>query len=83
MSRLRPLQLDPQLSDPQATINEVRKKGGEHTLIYIYINRTGVERVENFKFLRVTITNNLSWTSHVDAMVKKAQHFFYRWLRKF
>eukprot|EP00061_Rhincodon_typus_P007823 g29897.t1 len=31
------------------------------------------------------VTDNLSWTSHVDAVVNKApQHlFFLRWLRKF
>eukprot|EP00061_Rhincodon_typus_P013055 g39189.t1 len=41
--------------------------------------------VKSIKFLGVTITNDLSWTSHVDATVKKAQqHFsFLRLLRKF
>eukprot|EP00061_Rhincodon_typus_P000981 g13356.t1 len=60
-----------------------RKKGGEHTSIYS--NGTEVERVKSIKFLRVTITNNLSWISHVDATVKKAQQhlFFLRQLRKF
>eukprot|EP00061_Rhincodon_typus_P004534 g22828.t1 len=60
-----------------------KKKGGDHTPIYI--NGTEVERVESIKFLGVTITDNLSWTYHVDAMVKKAQQclFFLRWLRKF
>eukprot|EP00061_Rhincodon_typus_P005989 g26152.t1 len=62
-------------------IIDFRKKGREHAPIY----GTEVERVESIKFLRVTITDNLSWTSHVDAMVKKAQQhlFFLRWLRKF
>eukprot|EP00061_Rhincodon_typus_P008230 g30658.t1 len=60
----------------------LRKKGGEHAPIYI--NGTQVERVESVKFLRVTITDNLSWTSHVDVTVKKAQqHLFFRRLRKF
>eukprot|EP00061_Rhincodon_typus_P015031 g42480.t1 len=92
-SWLHPLQLDPQLSDPQPTISEdskskeliidFRKKGGEHAPICN--NGAEVERVESIKFLRVTITNNLSWTSHVGATVKKAQQhlFFLRWLRKF
>eukprot|EP00061_Rhincodon_typus_P011236 g36108.t1 len=55
-----------------------RKKGGEHTPIYI--NGIEVERVKSIKFLRVTITDNLSWTSHVDVIVKKAQRrlFFLR-----
>eukprot|EP00061_Rhincodon_typus_P013714 g40257.t1 len=39
------------------------KKGGEH--VPIYINRAEVERFESVKFLVVTITNNLSWASHV------------------
>eukprot|EP00061_Rhincodon_typus_P002227 g16944.t1 len=60
-----------------------RKKGGKHTPIYI--NGTEVERVNSTKFLGVMITDNLSWTSHVDAIVKKAQQrlFFLRLLRKF
>eukprot|EP00061_Rhincodon_typus_P013268 g39537.t1 len=59
------------------------KKEGEHSPIYI--NGTDVERVNSIKFLRVIITDNLSWTSHVDATVKKAQQrlFFLRQLRKF
>eukprot|EP00061_Rhincodon_typus_P003049 g19157.t1 len=58
------------------------QKGGEHTPIYI--NRTKVERVKSIKFLGVTITDNLSWTSHVDVTAMKAQHlFFLRQLRKF
>eukprot|EP00061_Rhincodon_typus_P010541 g34907.t1 len=54
-----------------------RKKGGEHAPIYI--NRPEVESVE---FLGVIITDNLSWTSQVDATVKNAQYCFY-FLRKF
>eukprot|EP00061_Rhincodon_typus_P013272 g39541.t1 len=52
-----------------------RKKGGEHTPICI--NGTEVERAESIKFLRMTITDNLT--------VKKAQQrlFFLRWLREF
>eukprot|EP00061_Rhincodon_typus_P002366 g17348.t1 len=62
---------------------DFRKKGGEHAPIYI--NGTETERVKSIKFLRVMITDNLFWTSHVDAMVKKAQLrlFFLRHLRKF
>eukprot|EP00061_Rhincodon_typus_P015015 g42454.t1 len=64
-------------------ISKNEKKGGQHALIYI--NGTEVKRVESVKFLRVTITDNLSWTSHVDVTVKKAQQhlFFLRQLRKF
>eukprot|EP00061_Rhincodon_typus_P014696 g41893.t1 len=51
----------------------------------INISGAEVEKVDNVKFLGMTITNNLSWTTHVDAMVNKAQqHLFYlRRLRKF
>eukprot|EP00061_Rhincodon_typus_P011555 g36656.t1 len=64
-------------------IIDFRKKGGEQAPIYI--NDVEVERVESIKFLRVSITDNLSWTSHVDVTVKKAQQllFFLMWLRKF
>eukprot|EP00061_Rhincodon_typus_P006989 g28207.t1 len=60
-----------------------RKKGGEHTPIYS--NRTEIDRVEGIKFLGVTTIDNLSWTSHVDATVRKAQQhlFFLRQFRKF
>eukprot|EP00061_Rhincodon_typus_P008387 g30945.t1 len=60
-----------------------RKKGGEHASIYI--KRTEVERVECIKFLREMITDNLSWTSHINVTVKKAQRclFFLTQLRKF
>eukprot|EP00061_Rhincodon_typus_P005793 g25738.t1 len=64
-------------------IIDFRKKGREHA--FNYINGTEVERVMSIKFLRMTITSDLSWTSHVDATLKKAQQhfFFFRWLRKF
>eukprot|EP00061_Rhincodon_typus_P012432 g38165.t1 len=59
------------------------KKRGEHAPIYI--NGAKVESVESVKFLGVTITaDNLPLTSHVDAMVRKAQQrLFIRQLRKF
>eukprot|EP00061_Rhincodon_typus_P003417 g20035.t1 len=56
-----------------------RKKGGEHAPTYI--NGTEVETVKSIKFLGVTITNDLSWTSHIDVTVKKAQQ--HRFVRKF
>eukprot|EP00061_Rhincodon_typus_P003708 g20771.t1 len=63
-------------------IIDFRKKGEEYAPIFI--NGTEVERVKSTKFLGVTNTDDLSWTYHVDATVKKAQrHFFLRQLRKF
>ncbi|XP_048449038.1 voltage-dependent L-type calcium channel subunit beta-2-like [Rhincodon typus] len=52
-------------------IIDFRKKGGQHSPINI--NGGEFEQDESIKFLGVTITDNLSWTSHVDATVKKAQ----------
>eukprot|EP00061_Rhincodon_typus_P014133 g40971.t1 len=64
-------------------IIDFRKKGGEHPPIYI--NGAEFQWVLSVKFLGVTITDDLSWTSHVDATAKKAQQhlFFLRQLRKF
>eukprot|EP00061_Rhincodon_typus_P004898 g23690.t1 len=64
-------------------IIDFRKKGGEHAPICI--NGAEVEREDSIKFLGVTITDNLSWISHKDAMVRKAQQYFFflRQLRKF
>eukprot|EP00061_Rhincodon_typus_P005866 g25891.t1 len=53
------------VSKTKELIIDVRNKGGRH------INGAYVERVESVKFLGVTITDNLSWTSHVDVTVKK------------
>eukprot|EP00061_Rhincodon_typus_P014908 g42285.t1 len=62
-------------------IIDLRKKRREH----IYINGIEAERVESTKFQGVVITNNLSWTGHVVATVRKTKQrlFFLRWLRKF
>ncbi len=57
----------------------------EHTPITI--DKTPVERVNSFKFLGVHITNHqdLTWSTHTDAVLKKAHQrlFFLRRLRKF
>eukprot|EP00061_Rhincodon_typus_P008497 g31150.t1 len=45
------------VSKTEELITDFRKKGGEHTPIYI--NRTEVERVESVKFLGVMINNTL------------------------
>ncbi len=51
----------------------------------ITINKTPVERVNSFKFLGVHITEDLTWSAHTDAVLKKAHQrlFFLRRLRKF
>ena len=64
-------------------IIDFRKTRGEHSPIFI--DGTEVERVKSIKFLGVTIADDLSWSLHADAVVKKAQQrlFFLRQLRKF
>eukprot|EP00061_Rhincodon_typus_P010710 g35214.t1 len=64
-------------------IIDSRKWSGWHAPACI--NGAEVEMVKSIKFLGVMITNNLSWTIHVDIMVKKVQQCLYilRRLRKF
>ncbi len=49
------------------------------------ISGTPVERVSSFKYLGVNISEDLSWTAHIQTQVKKARQRLYhlRQLRKF
>eukprot|EP00061_Rhincodon_typus_P006055 g26280.t1 len=58
---------------------DFRKNGGEHGPVYI--NGTEVERVKSIRFLRLTITDDLSWTSTVKEVQQRL--FFLRQHRKF
>ncbi len=62
---------------------DFRRQSREHTPIII--NKTPVERVNSFKFLGVHITEDLTWSAHTVAVLKKAHQrlFFLRRLRKF
>ncbi len=62
---------------------DYRRQSREHTPITI--DKTPVERVNSFKFLGVHITEDLRWSAHTDAVLKKAHQrlFFLRRLRKF
>ncbi len=62
---------------------DYRRQSREHTPITI--DKTPVERVSSFKFLSVHITEDLTWSAHTDAVLKKAHQrlFFLRQLRKF
>ncbi len=62
---------------------DFRRQSRVHTPITI--NKTPVERVNSFKFLGVHITEDLTWSAHTDAVLKKAHQrlFFLRRLRKF
>ncbi len=50
---------------------DYRRQSREHTPITI--NKTPVERVTSFKFLGVHITEDLTWSAHTNAVLKKAQ----------
>ncbi len=62
---------------------DYRRQSREHTPITI--KKTPVEWVNSFKFLSVHITEDLTWSAHTDAVLKKAHQrlFFLRRLRKF
>ena len=45
----------------------------------IHIDEIAEEKVENFKFLSVHITDKLKWSTHTDSVVKKAQQCLF-WL---
>ncbi len=51
----------------------------------LVISGTPVERVSSFKYLGVNISEDLSWTTHIQTQVKKARQRLYhlRQLRKF
>ncbi len=58
-----------------------------HLLPYtpLVISGTPVERVSSFKYLGVNISEDLTWTTHIQTQVKKARQRLYhlRQLRKF
>ncbi len=60
---------------------DFRRQSREHTPITI--DKTPVERVNSFKFLGVHITEDLTWSTHTDAVLKKSHQclFFLRRLR--
>ncbi len=62
---------------------DFRRQSRGHTPITI--DKTPVEQVNRFKFLGVHITEDLTWSAHTDAVLKKAHQrlFFLRRLRKF
>ncbi len=62
---------------------DFRRQSREHTPITI--DKTPVERVNSFKFLGCHITEDFTWSSHTDAVMKKTHQrlFFLRRLRKF
>ncbi len=51
----------------------------------LMISGTPVERVSSFKYLGVNISEDLTWTTHIQTQVKKARQrlYYLRQLRKF
>ncbi len=72
------------LSEREQLIVDFRKK---HLLPYtpLMISGTPVERVSSFKYLGVNISEDLTWTTHIQTQVRKARQRLYhlRQLRKF
>ncbi len=62
---------------------DYRRQSREHTPITI--DKTPVDWVSSLKLLGVHITEDLTWSAHTDAVLKKAHQrlFFLRRLRKF
>ncbi len=52
-----------------------KRKVKTHTPVYII--GAEVEQVNSFMYLGISITKNLSWSSHISSLVKKAQKWLY------
>ena len=63
--------LSPNINKTKEMIVDFRKQQREHPPIHI--DGTAVEKVENFRFLGIHITDKLKWSIHTDSMWKKVQ----------
>jgi len=56
----------------------------QRTCTPLGINGTAEERVSSFSYMGVHITEDLTWTTHIDTLVRKAKQRLYhlRQLRK-
>ncbi len=61
------------------------RKSQQRPYTPLMISGTPVERVSSFKYLGVNISEDLTWTTHIQTQVKKARQRMYhlRQLRKF
>ncbi len=61
------------------------RKSQQRPYTPLMISGNPVERVSSFKYLGVNISENLTWTTHIQTQVKKARQRLYhlRQLRKF
>jgi hypothetical protein len=71
------------ISKTKELVVDFRRRTSEHPPITI--DGTSVKQVSSFKFLGITITKNLTWTTHTQSVVRKAHQclFFLRRLKKF
>ncbi len=64
------LNIDKTKETKDKLVVDFRRQSREHTPITI--DKTPVERVNSFKFLGIHITEDLTWSAHTDAVLKKA-----------
>ncbi|KAK3567952.1 hypothetical protein QTP86_027416, partial [Hemibagrus guttatus] len=69
------LGLSPSLKTKELIVDFSTKQ--ERNYQPLIINGTPVERVDNFWYLGVHITQDLSWSCHVNTLVKKARQHLY------
>ncbi len=72
------------LSKTKELIVDFRKRQ-QRPYTPLMVSGTPVERVSSFKYLGVNISEDLTWTAHIQTQVKKARQRLYhlRQLRKF
>ncbi len=78
------LSLSLNVSKTKELIVDFRKRQ-QRPYTLLMISGTPVERVSSFKYLGVNISEDLTWTTHIQSQVKKARQRLYhlRQLRKF
>ena len=50
-----------------------RKRSCSFEAVSLLLNGSALEKVNSFKYLGVTISNNLTWSNHVDIVCSKAR----------
>ncbi|KAK3524281.1 hypothetical protein QTP70_026046, partial [Hemibagrus guttatus] len=72
-------------ADDTTVIEDTTVRRNTPALPPLTIMNSTVPTVESFRFLGTTISQDLKWDTHIDAIIKKAQQRFYflRQLRKF
>jgi len=73
------------VSKTKELVVDFRRTQHQRTCTPLGMNGTAVERVSSFRYLGVHITEDLTWTTHIDTLAKKVnQHLYHlRQLTKF